>query len=246
MAESNASRLKRWSRGDFTKREYQVFIGGMLADQAIDVATAGRLSKLKLSVLKRAVLPVGRLAGRAAIRAVPGAAMGVGRGAVTAGGVVRTIAMRHPYVAAGAVIYLSIKERDKIAALAREGWEVVEDTGIVDAIRDRIPEGGISFEEMLELGRDRGRIEAPSFLDPLAEKFGVQRRSRKQSKFNKAVSKGMKAVKRSKFLGKPGKFTNPKKAFGTVTRVVSRVKNGAKVSTKGVTGVIKRAVKRIL
>lgn len=245
MAESNASRLKRWSRGDFTKREYQVFIGGMLADQAIDVATAGRLSKLKLSVLKRAVLPVGRLAGRAAIRAVPGAAMGVGRGAVTAGGVVRTIAMRHPYVAAGAVIYLSIKERDKIAALAREGWEVVEDTGIVDAITDRIPQG-LSFEEMLEAGRDRGQISAPGFLDPLAEKFGVERRTRKQSKFNKAVSKGMKAVKRSKFLGKPGKFTNPKKAFGTVTKVVSRVKKGAKVSTKGVTGVIKRAIGRIL
>ena len=238
MAESNASRLKRWSRGEFTKREYQVFIGGMLADQAIDVATAGRLSKLKLSVLKRAVLPVGRLAGRAAIRAVPGAAMGVGRGAVTAGGVVRTIAMRHPYVAAGAVIYLSIKERDKIAALAREGWEVVEDVveDVADIQRelnivDTLPSPGTT-----SLG----------FLDPLKEKFGVPTKTRKQSKFNKAVSKGMKAVKRSKFLGKPGKFTNPKKAFGTVTRVVSRVKKGAKVSTKGVTGVIKRAVKRIL
>ena len=238
MAESNASRLKRWSRGEFTKREYQVFIGGMLADQAIDVATAGRLSKLKLSVLKRAVLPVGRLAGRAAIRAVPGAAMGVGRGAVTAGGIVRTIAMRHPYVAAGAVIYLSIKERDKIAALAREGWEVVEDVveDVADIQRelnivDTLPSPGTT-----SLG----------FLDPLKEKFGVPTKTRKQSKFNKAVSKGMKAVKRSKFLGKPGKFTNPKKAFGTVTRVVSRVKKGAKVSTKGVTGVIKRAVKRIL
>ena len=238
MAESNASRLKRWSRGEFTKREYQVFIGGMLADQAIDVATAGRLSKLKLSVLKRAVLPVGRLAGRAAIRAVPGAAMGVGRGAVTAGGIVRTIAMRHPYVAAGAVIYLSIKERDKIAALAREGWEVVED--VVDDVADLQRELNI-VDTLASPGTT-----SLGFLDPLKEKFGVPTKTRKQSKFNKAVSSGMKAVKRSKFLGKPGKFTNPKKAFGTVTRVVSRVKKGAKVSTKGVTGVIKRAVKRIL
>ena len=245
MAESRRQRLKRYSRGEFTKREYQTFIGAMIADQVIDVATGGRLSKLKLSVIKRAVIPAASFAGRAAIRAVPGAAGAVGRGAVTAGGVARTIAMRHPYVAAGAVIYVSVKERDKIAALAREGWEMVEDTGIVDAITDRIPQG-LSWEEVLEAGRDRGQISAPGFLDPLAEKFGIDRPKRKTSKFNKAVSSGMKAVKRSKFLGKPGKFTNPKKAFGTVTRVVSRVKKGAKVSTKGVTGVIKRAVKRIL
>ena len=238
MAESRRQRLKRYSRGEFTKREYETFIGAMIADQVIDVATGGRLSKLKLSVIKRAVIPAASFAGRAAIRAVPGAAMGVGRGAVTAGGIVRTIAMRHPYVAAGAVIYLSIKERDKIAALAREGWEVVEDVveDVADIQRelnivDTLPSPGTT-----SLG----------FLDPLKEKFGVPTKTRKQSKFNKAVSKGMKAVKRSKFLGKPGKFTNPKKAFGTVTRVVSRVKKAAKVSTKGVTGVIKRAVKRIL
>ena len=69
---------------------------------------------------------------------------------------------------------------------------------------------------------------------------------RRKTNFNKAVSKGMKAVKDSVHYGKRGTINNAKKAFGKVTKTVSRVNKGAKVSAKGVTGTIKRAIKGIL
>ena len=69
---------------------------------------------------------------------------------------------------------------------------------------------------------------------------------RTRSKFNKAVSSGMKAVRSSKFYGKSGKINNAKRAFSAVTRTASKVNKGKKVSTKGVTGTIARAVRKIL
>jgi hypothetical protein len=69
---------------------------------------------------------------------------------------------------------------------------------------------------------------------------------RKVSKYSKAVKAGMSAVKRSKFLGAKGKFSNAKTAFSRVNKVASAVNKGKKVSAKGVSGVIKRAVGRYL
>ncbi len=68
---------------------------------------------------------------------------------------------------------------------------------------------------------------------------------RKVSKYSKAVKAGMKAVKASKFNGKKNTISNAKKTFGTVNKVVSAVKKGKKVSTKGVTGVIARAARKV-
>lgn len=75
---------------------------------------------------------------------------------------------------------------------------------------------------------------------------GTTKAKKKLSKFNKAVSAGMKALKKSKSYGKPGTINNGKKAFKQVTKVASRLNKGAKVGTKGVTGVIKRGIGRIL
>ena len=69
---------------------------------------------------------------------------------------------------------------------------------------------------------------------------------RKVSKYAKAVKAGMSAVKMSKFNGKKGKINNAKKTFATVNRVASAVNKGKKVSAKGVTGTIARAVRKIL
>jgi len=69
---------------------------------------------------------------------------------------------------------------------------------------------------------------------------------RSRSKFNKAVSAGMKAVRSSKSYGKKGTINNAKRAFSAVTKVASKVNRGKKVSAKGVTGTIARAVRRIL
>jgi len=69
---------------------------------------------------------------------------------------------------------------------------------------------------------------------------------RKSSKFNKAISAGMKAVRSSKFMGKPKSISNSKKAFATVTKTVSALKKGRKAPKKGVRGTIARAVRRYI
>jgi len=69
---------------------------------------------------------------------------------------------------------------------------------------------------------------------------------RKPSKFNKAISAGMKSVRSSKFIGKKGTISNSKKAFATVTKTVSALKKGRKRPTKGVRGTIARAVRRYI
>ena len=67
-------------------------------------------------------------------------------------------------------------------------------------------------------------------------------RKKRRTKFNKAVSAGMKAVKQSTSYGKKGTINNAKKAFSAVNKVASKLNKGQKVSTKGPTGVIKRAI----
>ena len=90
-------------------------------------------------------------------------------------------------------------------------------------------------------------------LDPVEEfveeeiVVPIQKSGRKtRSKFNKAVSAGMRAVKASPSYGKKGTITNAKRAFSAVTKVASKVNKGKKVSAKGVTGTIARAVRKIL
>jgi hypothetical protein len=228
MAESARAKANRYARGEFTNAELKILLGGLLVDQAIDVATFGRLSKLKGKALSRVVLPLLRKTGFAAARAAPTA---VGRLAGTAVGATRFVAMRHPYIAAAVVTYEVVKNREQIAQLLREGWEVI----------DPVARGAY------EIAEAAGVYDTPPGISsPFREKFGTKMPRRRTSKFNRAISAGMKAVKRSKFLGKPGKFTNSKKAFATVTRTVSRLRKGAKVSSKGALGTIKRAVKRYI
>ena len=69
---------------------------------------------------------------------------------------------------------------------------------------------------------------------------------RRVSKYNRAVKAGMKAVKASKFSGKKGTISNAKTAFKSVNRVASAVNRGKKVSAKGITGTIARAVRKVL
>ena len=99
--------------------------------------------------------------------------------------------------------------------------------------------------------------ERAGLLDPLldpVEEFveeeivvPIQKSGRRtRSKFNKAVSAGMKAVRASTSYGKKGQINNAKRAFSAVTKVASKVNRGKKVSAKGVTGTIARAVRRIL
>jgi hypothetical protein len=189
-----------------------------------DFVTGGRLSLIERNALWKVVKKLGVPAARAAPSAV-------GRLAGTAVGATRFVVMRHPLVAAAVVTYEVVKHRREIEQLAREGWEVVQE---LPGLYEQAKRGSEEFE----FGRSRYPFSVVS--------TPTIKRKRRTSKFNKAISAGMKAVKRSKFLGRPGKFTNSKKAFATVTRTVSRLRKGAKVSSKGALGTIKRAVKRYI
>jgi hypothetical protein len=72
------------------------------------------------------------------------------------------------------------------------------------------------------------------------------RRKKRMSKFNKSVKKGMAIVKASTSYGKKGIINSPKKAFAAVTKTVSKVNKGKKVTAKGVLGKVGRAAADIL
>ena len=75
-------------------------------------------------------------------------------------------------------------------------------------------------------------------------KGGRESRGGAPNKYQQAVKAGMKALKASKYDGPKGKLRKPKLAFSKVNKTISRIKKRAKVSKKGATGVIARAVKR--
>jgi hypothetical protein len=196
---------------------------------AADFVTKGKITAKAFD----AVMGIARAGGRAlygTTRAVaPSAARFAGRSAMGIARTAGTVALRHPYLTAGAIIYVN---RDEAAQLLREGYEVVreETPGIFDRARDLG-----TPQEILE-ERRRARL-------PVRPALGGKR---KKTKFNKAISLGMKAVKRSRNGGKAGKLTNAKKTFSTVTKTASKILKGRKVSNRGVTGTAARAMRKTL
>ena len=103
-------------------------------------------------------------------------------------------------------------------------------------------------QQLLEMAEDRGRMDRIRFEQALTDlEVGVGRTKTKvKSKFNKAVSKGMKVVKDSTSYGKKGTINNAKKAFTVVTKTASRLKKGGKVAKSGITRKIGLAIRSIL
>jgi hypothetical protein len=195
-----------------------------------DFLTEGRLSAPIARGTKTALKKAAPAIGRALIRYGPTVA-------VTAARVTPT-----PLAAAatGAVL---VQNRAAVADLTRQGYQVVA-PAIAQAGATAIDYGGDVLQRALD----------PTSFQPMGEPTQVlpvggpiKRLTRKRlSKFNKAVKAGMSAVKKSTSYGKKGKINNAKKAFSAVTKVASKVNRGAKVSAKGVTGTIARAVRKIL
>ena len=75
---------------------------------------------------------------------------------------------------------------------------------------------------------------------------GKKTRKKTKSKFNQAVSAGMKAAKASTSYGRKGTLNNAKKAFTAVTKEASRINKGAKVAKKGIKRKIGLAIKKVL
>ena len=102
-------------------------------------------------------------------------------------------------------------------------------------------------EEFLEQAeRLASGVEARARMEdlPIAGRPAVIKRKKPKSKFNKAVSAGMKTVKASTSYGKKGTINNAKKAFSAVTKTASKINKGAKVAKSGITRKIGLAGKR--
>jgi hypothetical protein len=186
-----------------TKRDLAVIAG--LAGAA-DFLAEGRFSAplargLK-TVIRRGGPTVARFTGATALRA-----------AGTVASVGKTIALRHPVLTAGAVVYYTYQNRDELGSLVEQGYEVVQDFG--DITRSKFEEG----------------------VRPL------KRVKKRMTAFNSAVKKGMSIVKGSTSYGKKGTINNAKKAFAAVTKVASAASKKKKTPKKGITRKIYMGIK---
>ena len=163
--------------------------------------------------------PVARALKTAVRRVAPVAARStaafIPRAIGTAASVGKTIALRHPVLTGGAIAYYTYQNRDEIGSLVEQGYEIVQ------------PAVSSGLQTLADL-------DAPI--------VGVKTR-KKQTKFNKAESKGMKIVTGSTSYGKKGTINNAKKAFSAVTKVASAASKKKKMPKKGITRKIYMGIK---
>jgi len=129
-----------------------------------------------------------------------------------------------------------------LAGLARRNPGVAVGTGLYF-----LNETG-QLEEVKETIRDLNAAGMQNVQDEFIQpaKARAKRAKKRVNKFAKAVGAGVKAVKLSKFQGPVKKLANPKKTFAAVTKVASKINAGKKVAKKGATGVISKAVSKVL
>ena len=156
-----------------------------------------------------------------------------GVGAARAAPVVASTAAANPLVAGTAL---------GLGALATQPGQALLDAAAVRGAADRIAVQQAVDEAVFRATELPARQLQTAVASPVF-KPAVKR---KVSNYSKAVKAGMKAVKASKFNGKKGVISNAKTTFAKVNKVASAVNKGKKVASKGVTGVIKRAVRRFL
>jgi hypothetical protein len=195
-----------------------------------DFATRSRLSTAAYDVVVATAKRIVPVTGRAAAGFVPRAA-----------GTARVIAMRHPYIAAGAVLYVAVTEREKIRTLLEQGYDIVEEPG-------RQFVGGVEQRGREFISDPIGAIETQiaereRFSREFAAVPGRVLRKRKPSVFNKAVSAGMKAVKKSTSYGGKGKIKPAKKVFSMVAKLAAAKKKKKKAPKKGIRRLIWNAMK---
>ena len=94
------------------------------------------------------------------------------------------------------------------------------------------------LQEEINLARD----EALRYFAEDVPKAGRAFKKRRRSAYNSAMAKAMAAVKKSTKGGPKGTLSNAKKTFGQVSKAVSKARKGGKLTTKGVTGVVKRSI----
>jgi len=185
-----------------------------------DFATRSRLSTAAFDVIVATARGVGPTAARGTAGFVPAAARTVGM-----------VAMRHPYVAGAAILYVGIKNREKIRSLLEEGYDIVEEE-VAPPISQFLQEQVFTPEAAVR-AREVGTIGSPF----------APRARRRPSSFNKAVSAGMKAIKKSTSYGGKGKIKPAKKAFSVVVKLAAAKKKKKKAPKSGIRRRIWNAMK---
>jgi len=177
-------------------------------------------------------------------RAVPAAAKGAARFVPAAARTVGMVAMRHPYVAGAAIIYVGITEREKIRTLLEQGYDIVEERLPTPSLPSLPSPPSIpGVEEIITAS-----VVPQIFAKPtgFAEDFDPRmflRRKKKPSAFNKAVSQGMRVVKKSTSYGKKGIIKPAKKAFSVVVKLASAKMKKKKAPKSGIRRKIWNAMK---
>ena len=191
-----------------------------------DFFAGGRLGRPIGDAARKAVVKAGPAIARVIIRYGP-AAVGTAARVTPTGAVVSTAAL------------LAIQNREKVAELAAQGYEVVAPAA-----------QGIA-ERSMEFARDPiGYSESVGAeFDPFRPIGGLtfpKVPKRKKSKFNQAVKRGMSIIKGSTSYGKKGTINNAKKAFSAVTKAASRVNRGLKAPAKGISRKLHTAMTKII
>ena len=191
-----------------------VTIAGLagVADFLAEGRLSAPISRALKTIIRRGGHVAARFTGASAVR-VAGTALQVGK----------TIAMRHPVLTAGAVVYYTYKNREELGDLVEQGYEVLQ---------PKVP----MIQERLQTAFDATPI-------GVGVKIGKAIGKKATTPFNKAVSKGMKIVKASTSYGKKGTINNAKKAFSAVTKVASAASKKKKAPKTGITRKIYLGVK---
>jgi len=181
--------------------------------------------------------PIGRATKAALRKAGPAIARGIIRYGPAVVGTAARVTPTGVAVSTAGVI--AIQNREKIADLAAQGYEIAAPAA-----------SGIA-ERSMQFARDpSGYMESiGAEFDPFRPIGGLTfpvPKKKKPTKFNKAISKGMDIIKKSTSYGKKGTINNAKKAFSAVTKTASRINKGGKVAKKGITRKLGLAMRSIL
>ena len=139
---------------------------GYITHEVANYFTKGRLTTLEVNTFLRAMK-----------KAVPWLARTVGRGVARAPSTIGMIAMRHPYIATGAAIYVAYDQREQIQDLLGRGYVIASDP---------------SFGQPSPIGREAFRPGPAMVTVPPDVTRGAKRAV---SKANRAVKQGMSWLK---------------------------------------------------
>jgi hypothetical protein len=149
---------------------------------------------------------------------------------------VLTLAARRAVIPASRAA-LGVARRNPVTAVGLAGYGAYR-AGAFDPIEEAI---------QVEVNRRMGQFETIEMAasDPFIQESVKKVAKRKVSNYAKGIKAGMKALRASKFNGKPGELSNAKKSFGTVSKTVSALMRGKKVRRIGATGTIARATSKL-